>query len=74
MKKPILDIEVSRTDSQKHLGLVLDIKLIFKRHIKDKLKKAYFVVGKTKRLCDILPRVTFVTIYKLFIRLLFINL
>ena len=30
------NIEVSRTDSQKHLGLVLDNKFTFKKHIKDK--------------------------------------
>ena len=36
------DIEVSRTDSQKHLGLVLDKKFTFKKQIKDKLNKAYF--------------------------------
>ena len=62
------NIEVSRTDSQKHLGLVLDNKLTFKKHIKDKLNKAYFGVGKIKRLRDILPRDSFVTIYKSFIR------
>ena len=36
------DIEVSRTHSQKHLGLVLDKKFTFKKQIKDKLNKAYF--------------------------------
>ena len=39
-------IEVSRMDSQKHLDLVLDNKLTFKKHIKDKLNKVYFGVGK----------------------------
>ena len=62
------NIEVSRTDSQKHLGLVLDNKLTFKKHVKDKLNKAYFGVGKIKRLRDILPRDSLVTIYKSFIR------
>ena len=42
------DIEVSCTDSKKHLGLVLDYKLTFKKHIWDKLNKAYFGVGKIK--------------------------
>ena len=50
------------------MGLVLDNKLTFKKHIKDKLNKAYFGVGKIKRLRDILPRDSLVTIYKLFIR------
>ena len=56
------NIEVSSADSQKHLGLILDNKLIFKKHFKDKLNKAYFGVGKIKRLCDILPRDSLVTI------------
>ena len=42
------DIEVFFTDSKKHLGLVLDYKLTFKKHIWDKLNKAYFGVGKIK--------------------------
>ena len=62
------NIEVSRTDSQKHLGLVLDNKLTFKKRIKDRLNKTYFGVGKIKRLRDILPRDSLVTIYKSFIR------
>ena len=33
------NIEVSGTDSQKHLSLVLDNKLTFKKHVKDKLNK-----------------------------------
>ena len=44
-------------------------KLTFKKHIKDKLNKLNkFGVGKIKRLCDILPRDSLVTIYKPFIR------
>ena len=54
------NVEVSRRDPQKHLGLVLDKKLTFKKHTKDKLNKAYFG--------DILPRDSLVTIYKSFIR------
>ena len=50
------------------MGLVLDNKLTFKKHIKDKLSKAYFGVSKVKNLCDILPCGSLVTIYKSFIR------
>ena len=57
------NVEVSRTDFQNHLGLVLDNNLTFKKHIKDKLNKAYFGVGKIKRLRDILPRDSLVTLY-----------
>ena len=62
------NIELSRTDSQKHLGLVLDNNLNFKKHIKNKLNKTYFGVGKIKRLRDILHRDSLVTVYKSFIR------
>ena len=34
------DVEVSRADSQKHLRLVLDNKVTFKKHINNKLNKA----------------------------------
>ena len=62
------NIEVSRTDSQKHLDLVLGNKLTFKKYIKDKSTKVYSDVIKIKRLRDILPRDSVVTIYKSFIR------
>ena len=62
------NIEVSGTDSQKHLDLVLENKLTFKKHIKDKSTKVYSGVIKIKRLRDILPRDSVVTIYKSFIR------
>ena len=62
------NIEVSRAYSQKHMGLDLDNKLTFKKHIKGKLNKAFFGVGKIKRLCDILPRDSVLTIHKSFIR------
>ena len=41
---------------------------IRKKHIKDKLNKTYFGVGKIKRLRDILSRDSLVTIYKSCIR------
>ena len=62
------DIKVSRKDSQKNQGLVHDNKFDFKNHIKDKLDKAYFGLGKKKSLRDALPRDSLVTIYKSFIR------
>ena len=51
------------------LGLVLDNQFTFKKHIKEKLNKAYFGVGEIKRLGDILPCDSLVTIYKSFSRL-----
>ena len=50
------------------MGLVLDNKLTFKKHIKDKLNKAYLDAGKIKRLRDILPRDSLVNVYKSFIK------
>ena len=50
------------------LGLVLDNKFTFKKHIKEKLNKAYFGVGEIKRLCDIFPCDSLVAIYKSFSR------
>ena len=49
------------------MRLVLDSKLTFKKHIKDKLNKAHFGVGTIKRLRDILPSDCLVTIYQSFI-------
>ena len=63
------NIEVSRIDFQKHLGFALGNKLTFKKHITDKSNKAYFGVGKIKRLRDTLPHDSLVTIYKSFVRL-----
>ena len=51
------------------LRLVLDNKFTFKKHIKEKLNEAYFGVGEIKRLRDILPCDSLVTIYKSFSRL-----
>ena len=45
-----------------------DNKLTFKKHIKDKLNKAYFGVDKIKILRDGLSRDCLVTIYKSVIR------
>ena len=50
------------------MGLVLNSKLTFKKHIKVKLNKIYFGVGKIKRLCGVLPLDFLITIHKSFIR------
>ena len=47
--------------------MVLDNKFTFKKHVKNKLNKAYFGVGKIKRLRDILLHDSLVAI-KSFIR------
>ena len=53
---------------QKHLGLVLDSKLSFNQHLKDKICKANKGIGVIKRLRCYLPRKTLLTIYKSFVR------
>ena len=53
---------------QKHLGLYLDEKLNFSHHIKEKTSKAYRGIGVIKKLQNILPRQSLLTIYKSFIR------
>ena len=60
-------IPVARTPNQKHLALYLDKKLNFNQHINVKISKAKRGIGVIKRLSQILPRKSLVTIYKLFI-------
>ena len=51
------------------MGLVLDNRLTFKKHTKDKSSHTYFGVGKIKGLRDILPRDSLLSISKSFIGL-----
>ena len=59
---------VSQTYSQKHLGVILDFKLTFEEHLNNVLAKVNKAVGLLRKLRNILPRTTLVTIYKAFIR------
>ena len=59
---------VSQTFSQKHLGIILDFKLTFEEHLNNVLAKVNKAVGLLRKLRNILPRTTLVTIYKAFIR------
>ena len=61
-------IPVAHTPYQKHLGLYLDEKLNFNRHINVKISKANKGIGIIERLSHILPRKSLITIYKSFIR------
>ena len=54
--------------SQKHLGLVLDSKLTFIKHIKHILYKVNKSIGLLCKLQPVLPRSSLLTIYKTFIR------
>ena len=62
--------QVSQTESQNHLGLILDDKLNFNEHLKgvlnlDKISKTMGVIRKFQ---PILPRFSLLTIYKTFVR------
>ena len=62
------DIKIDRCSNEKHLGLILDEKLNFKKHVDEKIKKAMKIIGTIKRLNSILPRFSLLTIYKSFVR------
>ena len=59
---------VSETNSQKHLGVVLDNRLSFKDHLEMILNKVNKTIGFLRKLQNILPRSALLTIYKSFIR------
>ena len=63
------NIPVHQTHCQKHLGVYLDMKLNFKLHIKEKISKAMKGIGIIKKLSNVLPRKSLITIYKFFVRL-----
>ena len=59
---------VPETDSQKHLGIILDNHLSFPNHLKTILNKVNKPVGLLRKLHNILPRPALLTTYKSFIR------
>ena len=59
---------VSETNSQKYLGVVLDNRLSFENHLKMILNKLNKTIGLFRKLENILPRSALLTIYKSFIR------
>ena len=75
LKKPVHpyltfnNSQVSQTESQKHLGLILDNKLNFNEHLKGVLDKISKTMGLIRKFQSILPRFSFLTIYKTFVRL-----
>ena len=59
---------VIQSPSHKLLGMILDSKLDFQGHFKDKLSKISKAIGLLKKLQKILTRPPLLTIYKSFIR------
>ena len=59
---------VSQASSQKHLGLTLDNRLTFDKHLTSVSNKISKTIGLLRKLQNILPRPALLTIYKSFIR------
>ena len=59
---------VVNCESHKHLGLVLDKKLVFNHHLDEKIAKANKVIGLINKLRKFIPRDSLLTIYKSFVR------
>ena len=62
------NIEVKRVSDHKHLGLVLDSKLLFTKHINDKISIARKGIGVIKHLASYLPLKSRDQIYKMYVR------
>ena len=58
---------VSQSSSQKHLGVILDSKLIFDEHLKISLKISK-TLGLLRKLRNLLPRSASIAIFKAFVR------
>ena len=72
-KKPVQEVSlnnnhVERASYQKHLGIILDEKLNFKRHIDNAILKFDKGISVIKKLRHGLPRKSLITIYKAFLR------
>ena len=57
---------VPQANSQKHLGITLDFKLTFEEHLLIVFKKVIKTIGLLRKLQNLLPRTTLITIYKAF--------
>ena len=62
------NVQVERTTSQKHLGVILDEKLNFKQHVDSAISKVNKGISLIKKLRYTLPRKSLITIYKVFLR------
>ena len=59
---------MSQVSLQKHLGLTLDNRLTFDRHLKNVLNKISKTIGLFKKIQNILPRPALLTINKCLMR------
>ena len=70
--QPVLTFDnslVIKIMHHRHLGLILDEKLNFKEHLKEKMSKAYKGIDFLRKLENIIPRNSLLTIYKSFVPL-----
>ena len=59
---------VDKVNEHTHLGLTLDSKLTFSKHINDKINKSRKLLGVLKFLSLYIPLHTLIQIYKMYIR------
>ena len=59
---------VSQVNSQKHLGVILDVKVTFEKHLKNVFNITNKMIGLLRKPSNLLPRQALVTIYKAFVR------
>ena len=59
---------VIQTTSQKHLGIILDARLFFEKHLETVLCKINKTIGLIGKLQNLLPRTALITLYKAFVR------
>ena len=62
------NFEVKRVDDHKHLGLILDSKLSFTKHINEKIETARKGIGIIKHLASYVPLKSRDQIYKMYVR------
>ena len=58
---------ISQTNSKKHLGVTLHLKLTIKEHLLNTFGKGDRIIGLLQKLQNVLPKITLVTIYKAFL-------
>ena len=59
---------MTHSTTQKHLGMLLDVKLDFQGHLKNIYSKFNKTIGLLRKLHNTLPRLPLITIYKSFVR------
>ena len=62
------NIAVTKSATQNHLGILLDVQLDFQGHLKNMYGKVNKTIGLLRKLHNTLPRLPLQTIYKSFIR------